>query len=272
MNRLIGLFPEFVFSISYSIVTARRSSYNGDTTKCCLSRITAYTVNEVVFTCTPTSRLTDSTRECDFALSNYCLNNPSDSSLCKTWFTGLVRQTGYNNFYVNQMYSICYNNFESPFCYEFLTIMRNNPDATQYDNFLKAISKNYPNDFRCSFPSPVTLNKAKKISYPRQCWDSNCINTLSWKLLYYDYVIKQNCKVSNSSINFTITPIDKPKSINSIQVENSNDIPNLTTIVYENNQNIYTQSLKTFNKGYLDFWDLKQFVFVGLLSLFVIFN
>lgn len=258
-------FPEFIFmNLGLGLYEATRANYSGDLNRCCISNYSYYldTNNVSIRSCNPATKTPQDTNVCNISLAAYCFNYPVNTQICQTWLEGYIEINGYDQ-YTTLGYPYC-KDYTNPFCYEYLTLMRANPDSTQMDDFINQVRDQ---SFRCSFPTQQTLQTAKQTNYPRVCWDPQCIASPLWKLLYIDYVARLNCVVTLSDINFQL---GNAQLINDVVLVNSNTT-NFTTLSYGPNQNIYTKPLQAIGKGFNDFFSIGQFLFFGVFVILISF-
>lgn len=221
-SSLAPIFPEFNFSEYKSVTFATRMNYQAPASYCCINRSMDYLSNGQYLTCDPALLRTEFARGCDIVLSDYCMN-PVDIELCNVWLQGKVTQVGYieDTFTLNK-YLDCLEDPLGPFCESFLKIMRESPNYTRADEFVREMHRNNPNDFKCSYPSKTTLKNASKITQPRQCWDANCIGVPQWKLLWQDYIARKGCAVMSTSTQFIMDVNSPLGAINNVTlIDNS---------------------------------------------------
>lgn len=253
-------FPEITFSeIKYGIYEAHRQGYGGDINRCCITGETYYFNDNYILTCNPIQKNPSATRSCDVTLSNYCFNHPTNTHVCQVWLEGYIRSLGYNTL-MTQGYEYC-KITDNPFCNEFLTLMRQNPDGSQHDRFIDQVRDN---TFKCSYPNRQTIRRARGIPLPRVCWDPNCIASPEWKMKYIDYITRGQCNVTSSYVNFQLKDIT---TIDSLTIEDSESRYKNYGAIYNTKENLYTQALKDVGRGFIDIPDLRHLIY---LSLFII--
>lgn len=248
LDKLGRVFPEFIFSsIKKDYLYCLRTRYLGDVNTCCITDIRYYLVDGRAWhTCDPLTKSPGVSNICDGALLNYCVSNPINVSVCKTWYNGL------NGRYINNdltALTLIQHVFDEVSRSDVVNLFYDNVmdlyhqwsiNNELFDKRLRERAQLNRDRYRCSFPLQDIINMANEYTTPRVCWDPNCTNATPGVLLTSDLVTRANCTI-------TICNVEILKYVTSYKTYLDSSCTSKTK-----NQVNLVNVLNTFNKSRLE--------------------
>ncbi|AQY16641.1 MC068 [Molluscum contagiosum virus subtype 2] len=230
---LRSMLPEFdLVETGRGLFGMQRRVFSGELGFCCTHReqhywedtrtrehAAAYAPGRALRTCAPWTLSKDS--PCDQTLFAWCAREDSDAELCKQWLGAafarheLVPPGASSSLdkLVELFARRCAQDVRAHGCEDWLHAMRV-ADEPRFDRVIDAVLAQQEPEFKrthmaCSYPSHRSLELARRVAEPRECWDPQCQRANPNFLLSENYHALADCHIYRCNVSIGTLLMDK---------------------------------------------------------------